>query len=175
MGKRSDFERRKMDFYPTPYKAVKPLFPFLPTNVRYCEPCAGAGDLIKPLQSEGHVCTAAYDVDPLVHWIERHDASFLRKDDLLGASMIITNPPWERDPLHQIIDRCAYLAPSWLLFDSDWAYTRQAKPHLLYCHKIVSVGRVKWIEDSNSAGKDNCSWYLFDGMAKYDGTRFYNV
>ena len=24
------------------------------------------------------------------------------------------------------------------------------------------VGRVKWIEDSKSVGKDNCCWYLFD-------------
>ena len=39
-------------------------------------------------------------------------------------------------------------------------------------HKIVSIGRVKWIENSKSTGKDNCCWYLFD--AKYDGeTKFY--
>ena len=29
MGKRSDFERRPADFYPTPAKAVVPLVPFL--------------------------------------------------------------------------------------------------------------------------------------------------
>ena len=29
MGKRSTFERREADFYPTPQKAVLPLIPFL--------------------------------------------------------------------------------------------------------------------------------------------------
>ena len=28
--------------------------------------------------------------------------------------------------------------------------------------KIVSVGRIKWIPDTKSTGKDNCCWYLFD-------------
>jgi hypothetical protein len=53
------------------------------------------------------------------------------------------------------------LAPTWLLFDADWAYTRQAAPFLKYCAKIVVIGRVKWIEDSDMAGKDNSCWYLF--------------
>jgi hypothetical protein len=38
--------------------------------------------------------------------------------------------------------------------------------------KIVSIGRVKWIEDSKSVGKDNCCWYLFDRVGS-DKTKFY--
>ena len=107
MSKRSaNFERNPRDYYPTPYKAVKPLLPFLPAGIKYCEPCAGAGHLIKHIN--GHAeCVASYDIEPQVDWIERHDATFLRKDDLKGASVIITNPPWERTVLHQIIDRCS--------------------------------------------------------------------
>jgi hypothetical protein len=26
----------------------------------------------------------------------------------------------------------------------------------------VSIGRVKWVEDSKGSGKDNSCWYLFD-------------
>jgi len=26
----------------------------------------------------------------------------------------------------------------------------------------VAIGRVKWIEDSDGAGKDNACWYFFD-------------
>ena len=38
--------------------------------------------------------------------------------------------------------------------------------------KVVSVGRIKWIKDSKSTGKDNCCWYLFD--KRFDGnTEFY--
>lgn len=175
MGKRSDFERERFDFYPTPYKAVKPLFRFLPPEVKYCEPCAGGGDLIRHLGSEKHKCVASYDINPQQIWIERGDASFLTVYDLKGADYIITNPPWERGPLHQIIERCATLKPTWLLFDADWAFTRQARPYLTICRQIVSVGRVKWIEDSEMTGKDNCCWYLFDAMGSPHITVFSNV
>jgi len=52
--------------------------------------------------------------------------------------------------------------PTWLLFDADWAHTKQAIPYLEMCLKIVAVGRVKWIEGSEGPGKDNAAWYLFD-------------
>ena len=62
--------------------------------------------------------------------------------------------------------------PTWLLFDADWMHTKQSASFMHRLHKIVSIGRVKWIENSKSTGKDNCCWYLFD--AKYDGeTKFY--
>ena len=37
------------------------------------------------------------------------------------------------------------LAPTWLLFDADWAHTKQAAPYLRHCSHIVSVGRVHWM------------------------------
>ena len=161
MGKRSEFEREKLDFYPTPMAAVNPLIHFLMPGDTFCEPCAGAGDLVRHLEAAGLRCKSAFDVEPRHEDIRRHDASFITKDDLNGAKYIITNPPWDRPPLHQIIERCSMLAPTWLLFDADWAYARQAAPYLKYCSHIVVVGRVKWIEDSDMTGKDNCCWYLF--------------
>ena len=44
--------------------------------------------------------------------------------------------------------------------------------YMTYCRSIVSVGRVKWIEDSKGTGKDNCCWYLFDPFYK-GPTEFY--
>jgi len=32
--------------------------------------------------------------------------------------------------------------------------------------KVVAVGRVKWIPDSASQGKDNASWYFFNNRIK---------
>lgn len=161
MGKRSDFAVKKLAFYPTPREAVIPLTAYLPDGTTFCEPCAGKGHLIRHLEHYGHSCVSAYDVEPGEIGIDVGDASWLRKDDLKQADMIITNPPWERTVLHQIIERCSSLAPTWLLFDADWMHTRQASPYLRYCHAILSVGRVKWIEGSAGAGKDNCCWYLF--------------
>lgn len=162
MGKRSNYERKALDVYDTPMGAVGPLLPHLPPRSRYCEPCAGAGDLIGHLAKHGHECVAAFDVAPRASGIGCNDASFMQREDLCGADLIITNPPWDRPVLHQIIQRAVFLVPTWLLFDSDWMHTRQAIPYLRHCSMVVSVGRVKWIEGSAMAGKDNCCWYKFD-------------
>jgi hypothetical protein len=163
MGKRSEFKRKKLDFYPTPVEAVVPLLSHLKANLRFCEPCAGDGALIKHLERAGHKCVAAYDVEPQHDRVAQLDASWLKEDDLNGADFIITNPPWDRTPMHQIIARCMIFRPTWMLFDADWMHTRQASTYLEFCHAIVSIGRVKWIAKSDSTGKDNCCWYLFDG------------
>ena len=170
MGKRSNFEHKPMNFYATPDAAVRPLLPHLPKGTIYCEPCAGEGHLIGSLLTlGGHHCIAAYDAQ-IGPW-KKIDAAWLMEEDLCGADMIITNPPWDRPVLHQIIERCSALRPTWLLFDSDWMFTKQARQYLPYCHKIVTVGRVKWF--GNIAGKDNCAWYLFDSPT--NETRFFNT
>jgi hypothetical protein len=156
VGKRSNFERKPRDFYPTPYEAVIPLLPWLPPHSRFDEPCAGDGDLIAHLERNGHTCAAASDIEGTEY---AHDARTVEK---CQGDFFITNPPWSRDMLHPIIENLRVQAPTWLLFDADWMHTKQAAPYLEYCHMIVSVGRVKWIPDSKMTGKDNCAWYLFD-------------
>ena len=169
MGKRSNFEHKPLAFYPTPKSAVVPLLRHISAHSTFCEPCAGDGALIRHLHDAGLYCAAGYDVAPRGPGIETQDASFLAREDLRGADLIITNPPWDRPVLHQIIERCAGLAPTWLLFDADWMHTRQARPHLEICRKIVSVGRVQWIEGSGMSGKDNACWYLFDVNGGFTG------
>ena len=63
-------------------------------------------------------------------------------------------------------------ADTWLLFDADWMHTIQAAPFWTLCKKIVSVGRVQWIEDSKTSGMDNAAWYLFSKNGP-PGTQFY--
>lgn len=162
MGKRSNYEKKELAFYPTPMKPVIPLLSHLWPRTKFCEPCAGEGHLIRHLESHGHKCVSAFDVQPRHESIYQQDASFMSNDDMRDAELIITNPPWERDVLHQIIERCLTLRPSWLLFDADWMHTKQAKPYLEHCSTIVSVGRVRWIEDSKSDGVDNSCWYFFN-------------
>jgi hypothetical protein len=171
MGKRSKFERREMNFYPTPFSAVAPLLFHLPKDTTFCEPCAGEGHLIRHLESAGHKCVSAFDAGNTPY--RRHDASFMVESDLEGADCVITNPPWDRKPMHQIISRGAMLRPTWLLFDADWMHTAQAAPYLQMCRKIISVGRVKWIEDSASVGMDNCCWYLFEAQGAPHVTTFH--
>lgn len=157
MGKRSNFERRPRDAYATPYEAVVPLLAHLRPGTRFDEPCCGEGDLIRHLRSHGHECAYASDIDPA--YGETEDAT--TATECLGG-YFITNPPWDRKVLHPIIARLSAIAPTWLLFDADWLHTKQAAPYLPWLHKVVSVGRVKWIPGSTMTGKDNCAWYLFD-------------
>jgi hypothetical protein len=60
-----------------------------------------------------------------------------------------------------MIEHFSKQAPTWLLFDADWMHTKQAVPYLTKLKKVVSIGRVKWIENSKHTGKDNSCWYLF--------------
>jgi hypothetical protein len=159
MGKRSDFERVPRDFYPTPSEAVAPLLAHLRPQTRFAEPCAGNGALIDALQAAGHLCCAATDIEPRRKGILEADAL---SGPWVGFDCLITNPPWSRDVLHPMIEHFSSQLPTWLLFDADWMHTKQSAPFMPYLHKIVSVGRVKWIPDSKMTGKDNCCWYLFD-------------
>lgn len=166
MGKRSDFERRKNDAYQTPAAAVLPLLGYLRGIHTFAEPCVGEGKLRSALEGHGLSCTFADDIengfDAIVD-LKSVDAKF---------DAIITNPPWTRQILHQMIVEFQFIAPTWLLFDADWSHTRQAAPFLDQCSHIVSVGRVKWIEDSPFTGKDNAAWYRFHAQHA-GGPRFF--
>jgi hypothetical protein len=154
VGKRSAFERIANDFYPTPLKAALPLVPHLNGIRTFAEPCCGDGALVKHLESFGLRCTYAGDI------ATGQDALAKAAFD----SPIITNPPWTRRVLHQLIVHFMNCAPfSWLLFDADWAHTRQSIPFIPHCSLILPLGRVKWIPNSPyDSGKDNAAWYRFD-------------
>jgi hypothetical protein len=164
MGKRSDFTPRPQDKYYTPYAGVVPLLPFLDDETVFIEPCAGDGRLVCHLERHGHRCVWLSDIEPdhTIHpYIGSLDARTLPKN--IMANMIITNPPWSRPILHELIKYLPTIKPTWLLFDADWPHTRQSKDLILTCSMIVSIGRLKWIEDSKYVGKDNCCWYFFPG------------
>lgn len=171
MGKRSDFERRKNDLYETfDPRAVKALLPHLLPGTRFHEPCAGKGVLIPQLIDHGHVCVGAYDVEPGAENIRLADA---RQLTVQTGDAFITNPPWTRQLLHPIIVNLSDQLPTWLLFDADWAHTKQAAPFRDRLRRIVSVGRLKWIPGTKMDGKDNCAWYLFDRPSANEGALFF--
>lgn len=161
MSKRTpDLERKPRDLYETPERPVAPLLPFLPKGTRFVEPCAASGLLVGHLEGAGHWCVAASDIHPLNPDYGTLDALQLPRPP--DGTMIITNPPWSRELLHPMIVHFSDLAPTWLLFDADWAHTGISKPYRERCRKIVSVGRVKWVfEGSKVPGFDNAAWYEF--------------
>ena len=158
MSKRSNFDPRPKDFWPTPARAVMPLLPHLPNRTVFAEPCAGNGALIDLLQEVGHSCVWATDISPARSDVSYADALSLRN---IGASMFITNPPWSRHVLHPMILHLSAMLPTWLLFDADWPFTKQSAGLIDHCSRIVPIGRVKWIPDSKYSGMDSCAWYEF--------------
>ena len=168
MGKRSNFKRRARDTYDTPFEAVVPLLPHLTPGLPYLELCAGAHDLVDHLS--GHLdCVAATDIVPRDERVFRMDALDITAEDVActGARLIVTNLPWDRSFLHAAIPLWSSILPCWLLFDADWIHTAQAAPYLWRLRRVVSVGRVKWIAGSDSVGKDNVAWHLFDATGRY--------
>lgn len=167
MGKRSNFERVGKDFYPTPFKAVGPLIPHLKRLFieSFYEPCAGDGRLVRHFEHFGLSCTGMCDIDPQGPEIVEKDILELGREDFNDCDAILTNPPWTRDILHAIIRKniVEWRKPMWLLFDADWAHTKQASELIVYCSDIVPVGRQKWIEGSSNTGKDNACWHFFPG------------
>lgn len=170
-------ERRPRDFYPTPEKGVLPLLPWIEQGATFVEPCAGRLDLCMHLTKHGLLCSNASDIEEINEdglFVPAQDALTIGEDYVNGSDYIVTNPPWSRDILHPLIEHFRLLRPTWLLLDSDWMFTKQARPFLPYCSLIVSVGRLKWIPDSPHSGLDNCAWYRFDNEPALLGTVFIN-
>lgn len=165
MGKRSNFDRKDKDFYVTPIEAVRPLIPHIPLSLDFIDPCCGDGAIGKAF-SELILQQLRVDCD-LFDYGGNILADATTTKYNLSAEFFITNPPWDRtkkngEILHKIIDNLAGQKPTWLLFDSDWMFTKQSASYMAYCVKVVAVGRVKWFPDTKQTGKDNVCWYLFD-------------
>ena len=120
MGKRSSFERRRGDFYPTPRSAVLPLIPHLRGVRTFAKPWCGDGALVRHLESFGLRCVDAGDI------ATGQDA--LALDQYGGAQVGITKPPCTRQIMHALVGHFARILPTWLLLETDWASAEQAAP-----------------------------------------------
>lgn len=164
------FERRPRDFYQTPLKAVQPLVPYLQAEKiqTFAEPCVGAGDLVRHLESFSLRCSYSDDL------ATGTDARLLTRGDCRGAQAIITNPPHSRRLMHELIERfVATGLPTWLLIDLDWVGNLNATPYLPWCSDVVIIGRVRWIGGTKKHSMDNFGWYRFSS-ARTGATSIHN-
>ena len=173
MGKRSSFDKLPRDYYPTPEKAVAPLLDHLPREISFCEPCAGDGRLVSHLEKYfDAVCFFACDTEPNADWIIKKDANKLNSEEVEWCEMIITNPPFTWKTLKPLMDVFLSLRPTILLLPADYMHNQRMSHYMKLCSKVVSIGRLKWIEDSPYSGVDNYCWYWFDKDNKQQ-TEFY--
>lgn len=165
----SKFKRRTHDKYLTwDKRAYPPLIVHLEPGCTFVEPCAGRGDIVINLEELGFQCRHCIDIKPQIPWVQKADAMELL---LCMGDYIITNPPYTKQVMHPMIDHLRRLAPTWMLLEADWMHTQQAMPYMKFCAKVVSVGKLKWIEDSKHDSQKNYAWYLFVDIEVV--TRFY--
>jgi len=165
MGKRSDFEKIPRDkYYTWDARAYTPMRAIFRQIGSFVEPCAGGGDMIRALEAIHPRCVYACDIEPTADFDRILKLSYDQIDPAIfkHADYIITNPPWTRSVMHPFIEWCiASGTPAWLLIDTNWASSRQARPLLSYCSDIVPTPRLKWIPDSKDSAKDDTAWYRF--------------
>lgn len=159
MGKYSNYVKRPRDAYFTPYEAVTPLFFHLPRGFTFLEPCAGNGQLTDALV---HYFEATplleLDIEPQDKRITQGDATALIDS---GQDYIITNPPFSWEMLVPLMHRFMNIGQTVLLLPADYMHNIRFSPFMSYCNKVVSIGRVKWIEGSKTTGRENYCWYFF--------------
>jgi len=167
------FEKRPRDFYVTPEKALLPLLPHLPKGLSFCEPCAGNGELVNMLEEHLEAsCFLPLDIEPQVDWVVKGDAGVLNEEQLLFCEWIITNPPFTWSVLAPLMKLWISLRPTALLLPADFMHNKRFAPFLNDCTDIISIGRVKWIEESKATGVENYCWYIFNKNNK-EATKFY--
>ena len=158
MGKHSNFERKKRDYYPTiDPRAGEKIKPFVVGD--FIEPCAGAGDLIGQLGGIGLKCTYACDIEPQSDGIEKQDVLFFGFK-LPPCNQIITNPPYEFKALSPMIDKFSEHAPTWLLLPASFAFKSESRRHMARCSHFVNIGRMYW-EVNKVRGMEDYAWFRF--------------
>lgn len=178
MGKRGEkHERSPRDLYETiDPRAMRALDPHVDKAVPFIEPCAGGGALVDQLVGAGLKLHYACDIVPLRDDIATCDAREVIS--LEGRRQFITNPPFVRSLMHEIMLHCARQAPSWFLVESDWLITQQAAPIIKrHATDIVAIGRLKWFrpEDPRNKGNDpmdNFAWLRLE-PEPYGAPRFW--
>ncbi len=172
MTKRADgkFERNARDLYMTPAEAVAPLTPFLQDTRTFAEPFVGDGAIVRALEALGYECAYASDLKPIGdarRYATERDALTVTAEDLAGSDVLVTNTPWpakfqKGEPTLGFIRHFMEMKPCFFLLSADIAHNGyMAELLMTHCTMIQSVGRVKWIADSDNTGFDNAAWYGF--------------
>ena len=163
MSKRdaNKFKRRTRDCYDTPFAAFAPVERFVPRSGVIWEPCAGAYKLAGHIKSVSpKVRLLVTDIEPRHPWVQKQDALNVDPVNSTMVEEIWTNPPFDHKVLHPMLDLFLQIAPTWLLLPADRMHTQRFAPYMAHCRKIVSVGRVAWMENG-TVGYDNFAWFQF--------------
>jgi hypothetical protein len=164
-ARQSRFEKDQLNRYDTiDPRAVEALLPHLAPGTRFIEPCAGKGDLVRQLQAAGHVCLDQFDIQPRAAGIRQQDALAWERSRSSWDRhvIIITNPPFDWPLVRDLINHWSdQVLLQWLLLEASFAHTRRAGPLMQKCRKIVSIGRLRWVEGTAAKSTKDYAWCQF--------------
>ena len=165
MSKRTQTSASR-SWWATPESAVWPLLRCLEPGTVFVEPCAGDGQLVRILESHGHICAYSCDLDPRHDSVTWDDATLVIPE---SGEIVVTNPPFEERLLTPLLShwlRCK--SQVWLLLPSDLLMNHWFSPyaHAVWC--IAPIGRVSWL-GNGKGGMENSAWVSFDFAATTPG------
>lgn len=163
---RSNFNKVPSDQYfsydPRIGESLKPYLP--KQEFTFIEPFAGKGHLIDQIQ---YYCPhakliSAFDIE--------NSSTKIIKIDIRNAKInsvpdyFISNPPFSRSFMkltkEQII-KFRKIAPTWMLLPFATACNKGFAEQMEYCTKIVPVGRIRWIPNSEHDETKDIAWFKF--------------
>lgn len=177
--RKSGYERKPADLYPTPPWVTECLLPHIPVHINEIwEPAAGTGEMADIL---GLSCPVRpTDICQHGDFILDGLVDFLQCTGPVNSGVaIITNPPYSQAA--EFIERALLLTSTnggmvamLLRTDFDHAKTRR---HLFadcpaFAKKIVLTKRIKWFEGGSSPSF-NHAWFIWDWTNKKPPTIAY--
>jgi hypothetical protein len=166
------YERHGNDFYRTPGWVTDCLLNTIRIRGPVWEPCAGQGDIASVLAKRGVVIATdlnSYD-DCLFPVASGVDALSARLPS--GVRSIVTNPPYRKDLLPQLLERWLAITHAvegqvCLLLNALWGQTqsgqRQTTLHEAYAGSIRLPRRVRWLNvDQTVTPQHSHVWLVWD-------------
>jgi hypothetical protein len=165
--RKSGYERKDNDYYPTPTWVTEALLPFIPKRIRRIwEPAAGCGAMSEVLRANfyGVLATDINEFSPLA--IKALD--FLEASSSDWAEAIVTNPPYNRaaefcrKSVDIMMQRNGFVA---LLLAENFDCARGRADLFGECPffaaKVILTKRIKWF-DGEGSPSSNHAWFLWD-------------
>lgn len=155
------YERKELDFYPTPREVTEAILPYLPGNRTIWEPCVGDGAITAVLSERWEVRGSDihnYLDDPLFGPVD-----FLKDNWDDKVVCIVTNPPYDKS--HAFVKRALELRhvfSCFFLLRHEWDASQKSLPlvsHPSFKCKYVLKKRPRWIPESKVAPRFPYAWY----------------
>lgn len=161
------YERKPLDFYPTPLSVVERLIDRagFDKGCTIWEPAAGDGAISAPLIRRGFEVYAS-DINPQAERIDRLD--FLKDSPPHRFDALVTNPPYGDAAVQFVkrglafmqlgkIERILLLLPA--EFDFAKGRTRLFRDNRYFCRKAVLTTRIKWFPEGGMTPTKHHAWF----------------